>query len=78
LIAFDISSFTDLEIFKTNVSQMCRTIRREKPAHGFDKVQIPGDRGMDKLKQAWEKGTIEVDNQLLSDLSAIVNGNLPA
>ena len=42
---------------------------------GFDKVQVPGDRGRDKLNSCLAKGAIEVDDQLMSDLEAIIQEN---
>lgn len=71
LLALDIGSFTDLDLFKNKVSKMCRIIREEPPGDGYDKVLIPGDRGMSKLKQAQQKGSIEVDDQIINTLEAL-------
>lgn len=71
LLALDIGSFTDLDLFKNKVSKMCQDIRREPPADGFDKVVVPGDRGMSKLKEAQQKGSIEVDNKIMNALEKL-------
>lgn len=71
LMAIDIAGFTDLDTFKTTVSQLCTSIRNEPPADGFESVVIPGDRGHAKLKTALDKGTIEIDTQLLNQLEAL-------
>lgn len=71
LLALDIGSFTDLDLFKNNVSKMCRAIRQEPPADGFDKVVVPGDRGMSKLKEARQNGSIEVDRQIMNALEKL-------
>lgn len=73
LIAIDIVSFTDPDIFKTTVSQLCSSIREEPPASGVKSVAIPGDRGYSKLKAALDKGTIEIDTQLLKQLNELAN-----
>ena len=41
-IAYDISSFTDLENFKNNMDEMLKTLKTSKPAPGHEKVYYPG------------------------------------
>jgi ureidoglycolate dehydrogenase (NAD+) len=72
ILAIDISSFTDLSTFKTNVSEMCKVIRNEPPAAGFDSVAIPGDRGNAILKQAISKGDIQIEEKLYEELNSLI------
>ena len=40
--AYDISAFTDIDIFKDNMDAMLRTLRETPPAPGHDRVLYPG------------------------------------
>jgi len=71
LLALDIGSFTDLDLFKNKVSKMCRVIRQEPPGDGYDQVLVPGDRGMSKLKRVQQKGSIEVGDQIMNALKTL-------
>jgi LDH2 family malate/lactate/ureidoglycolate dehydrogenase len=71
ILALDIASFTDRDAFKYAVSGMCRRLRSEAPAQGFDRVAIPGDRGHQKLKAARKAGRIEIDEALVDALDRL-------
>jgi len=72
ILAIDISSFTDIATFKTQVSKMCKVIRNEPPAAGYDSVAIPGDRGNAILKQAITKGDIQIEEKLYEELNSLI------
>ena len=68
IVALDIESFTDLDMFKRNVSELCDTIRRQRPAEGVEEVVIPGDRGRRKAEAIRKAGTIEIDDKVMEKL----------
>ncbi len=67
-LAIDIGSFTDLSVFKTQVSAMCDTLRKEEPAKGFDAVSVPGDRGEMRIQNGIKKGSLDMDDDDYSKL----------
>ncbi len=70
LIGIDISSFVDIEKFKTSVSDMCEDIRSQRPATGGEKVTVPGDRGQSNVDKAQKSKEIEVDEKYYRELLA--------
>lgn len=62
--------FTDLALFKQNMSQMLDELKVIKPAPGVDQVYYPGERGLLR-EAAYEKNGIEIVddiyNYLISD-----------
>jgi L-2-hydroxycarboxylate dehydrogenase (NAD+) len=73
LCAVDIASFTDPVAFKSEVSEMCAQIRRQKPAEGCSEVAIPGDRGYQKSAAARKAGQIEVKDQVAETLERLAS-----
>ena len=71
IIGFDIRSFTKLNDFKRDVSEMCNQIQKQPPVEGLDRIPIPGDRGRAKVSAALKDGVIEVSDQLLEDLRGL-------
>ena len=71
IIALDVASFTDPARFKESVSAMCDQIRRLPSAVDFDTVQIPGDRGNEKVREGLVRGEIEIDKGLQEKLSRL-------
>ena len=41
-VAYDIASFTDVTVFKSNMDKMLGKLRETKPAPGHDRVIYPG------------------------------------
>jgi LDH2 family malate/lactate/ureidoglycolate dehydrogenase len=68
ILAIDISSFTDLVAFKRSVADMCHSLRSEPPADGFNAVVVPGDRGHIQLREAKQKGEIDVADDVVEYL----------
>jgi L-2-hydroxycarboxylate dehydrogenase (NAD+) len=73
LLAIDISSLTDLNSFKKSVSEMCDTIRLQKPKKGIKKVLIPGDSSQDRYDKAFHAGVIDIEESLYQELMTIAN-----
>jgi ureidoglycolate dehydrogenase (NAD+) len=71
IIGFDISSFTQLDDFKRDVSDMCHQIREQPPAEGVKQIPIPGDRERLKVSAALAEGAVEVSDPLLADLRGL-------
>ena len=71
--AVDIAAFTDPVAFKREVSEMCRELRRQKPAPDHDAVVVPGDRGHRKAAAAREAGTIEVMEPVAKALAELAS-----
>ena len=72
MIAIDVGSFTDVDIFKENVSRMCHTIRELEPSKQGTNVSIPGDRGHAKTRRALDRKVIEVAMDQLETLKQLV------
>lgn len=70
LIVVDINAFSDTETFKSEVSELNSVVRNQKPAIGVDKVIIPGDKNLQRLKETLESGNVEVDEKILEKLKA--------
>ncbi len=70
-IVIDPARFTDLELFKMNVSQCMGELNEMKPAAGYDKVYYPGERAELRKQEQHDKGGIEIVDSiyeyLLSD-----------
>jgi LDH2 family malate/lactate/ureidoglycolate dehydrogenase len=69
--AIDISSFTDLSLFKKSVSSMCTTLRGMPAGDGFEGITIPGDRGYASREMLLEAGQMDVDKKLVEALKTI-------
>lgn len=70
--AIDISKFTDLDSYYTEMDQSLADIRALPPAPGFDKVRIPGELEAERVAQ-WSQTGIplhRVPLQELADLAA--------
>ena len=74
IIAIDIGSFTDIDRFKGEVSNMCAAVRSQTPAEGREVVAIPGDRGHGKRESALSSGEIEIPGQLFEALKKRASG----
>ncbi|PLS32521.1 ureidoglycolate dehydrogenase [Carnobacterium maltaromaticum] len=62
--------FTDLDLFKENISQMLDELKEIKPSEGFSEVNYPGERGRMREKKYEETGIEIVDdiyNYLIGD-----------
>lgn len=73
LITIDISSFTDINKFKTSVSEMCQKVRNQTPTEGIDRITIPGDRDHEKLDQSLKDGIVEIEESYITNLKNIIN-----
>ena len=71
LMAIDISSLTDLTKFKNSVSEMCQSIRNQKPGNHVDKVIAPGDISLDNAKKLLKVGSLEIDDSLIKKLDQL-------
>lgn len=71
VIAIDIKSFTDPVKFKTSLTVMCERLRSMHPAEGFDTIKIPGDRGLEKMKEIMQQGELEVDYKMVRELEEL-------
>lgn len=54
--AFDISKFIDKDIFKQNMDQMIREIKRSTPAKGVQEIFLPGEIELRKKQQRLKEG----------------------
>ncbi len=72
--AIDIGSFTDLDRFKNEVTQMCHAIREQPGADGGAGPVIPGDRGHEKVATGLADGEIEVADAVVGRLEALAAG----
>lgn len=68
IIAMDIASFTEIDRFKEQISNMCAAVRSQTPADGQDAVVIPGDRGHAKRESALNTGEIEIADEIFAEL----------
>jgi LDH2 family malate/lactate/ureidoglycolate dehydrogenase len=41
------------------------------PAEGFDTIKIPGDRGLEKMKEIMQQGELEVDYKMVRELEEL-------
>lgn len=73
LICLDITSFTDIQVFKRSVTQMRDQIRKSKPQKGFDKVKLPGDRGYERMEKVLKLGWIEIEEEVVEKLRLLVS-----
>ncbi len=72
ILALDIASFTDIDRFKREVSELCEDIRAQEPARGFDHVEIPGDRGHAALKKAVAMDSIQLEPAFLEEIQKLL------
>jgi len=72
LIAIDIGSFTDIRKFKKSVSEMCDTIRLQKPSKNLSQITVPGDRSYQRQEKALKSGKVEIDGELIKKLKIII------
>lgn len=61
LITIDIASFSDIDVFKKSVTEMCNQIRNQKPAKDIHKITIPGDRDYIKRDQLLANGSVDIE-----------------
>ncbi len=71
IITMDIASFTDINRFKKQMSNMCAAIRSQSPAEGQDAVAIPGDRGHAKKETALSSNEIEIADEIVAALKKV-------
>ena len=71
IIAIDVGSFTEIDRFKREVSDMCEAVSRQQPAEGVSKVVIPGDRGRGKAEALLKAGEIEIKDKLMEELEKL-------
>ena len=72
ILAIDIRTFTDLKKFKKSVGEMCKIVRSQKPAVGKEKITIPGDRSYQRVKDAFRRREIEVDDKLIKQIKEFI------
>jgi LDH2 family malate/lactate/ureidoglycolate dehydrogenase len=71
LIVIDINAFSSVETFKSEVSELNTIVRKQKPVAGVDKVIIPGDNNLQRLKDVIDSGTVEVDKTVITKLKSL-------
>jgi LDH2 family malate/lactate/ureidoglycolate dehydrogenase len=72
IIAIDISKVTDKAKYTASVKTLNEEIRTQKPKAGVEKVDVPGDRNLQKIVGITDESEIEVDAEyakLLKDLT---------
>ncbi|MHB0978687.1 MAG: Ldh family oxidoreductase [Thermoleophilia bacterium] len=78
VFAIDIASFTDLDRFKREVTEMCGHIRNQPGAQGGagggGGPIIPGDRAHSKTAAARDAGEIEVAQEVAEKLETLARG----
>jgi LDH2 family malate/lactate/ureidoglycolate dehydrogenase len=72
LIVFKPEGFLSTSVFKSRMKRFCSELRAIKPAKGFEKVLLPGDKERITTKKINEQG-IEIDDALLEQLKEIAN-----
>lgn len=71
IVAFDISSFTNLKKFKSSISEMNKIIRSQKPKKGLDRIRIPGDHSYLEKEENLKKGEVELNSETLEKLKTL-------
>lgn len=68
IIAIAIDKVTDRQSYDTSVKKMNEKIRAQKPKTGVDKVIVPGDTNLEKMKGVTDESEIEVDETYKNEL----------
>ena len=63
IIAINISTFTDVNLFKARVDERIRMIKNGKKAKGFDEIFIPGERSFRTEQKRREDGGIPISDK---------------
>lgn len=71
LLAFDISSLTDIGKFNKSVGEMCDVIRKQKAATSVGKTIIPGDRSYQRMDEALKSGEVDIPEDLFEKLESL-------
>jgi ureidoglycolate dehydrogenase (NAD+) len=69
LLALDPGTGDDSNRFASEVSELGALLKAQPPAKGGAGVSLPGHRGLAKLDQAREQGSLKVDDNLLAGLT---------
>lgn len=75
-IALDPSTFTPIEQFKQEVSQIIKEILAVSPAEGFKNVSVPGLRGEEAKQKMIQEGYIEIDDLEWKSFEKLYNEKL--
>ncbi|MGX7418752.1 ureidoglycolate dehydrogenase [Carnobacterium gallinarum] len=67
-IVINPANFTDLDLFKANISQMLDELKEIKPSEGFTEVNYPGERGRQR-EENYEKNGIEIVDDIYDYLT---------
>jgi LDH2 family malate/lactate/ureidoglycolate dehydrogenase len=71
IIAISIDKVTDKEKYDAAVKSMNEKIRAQKPKKGVDKVQVPGDRNLERMINLGKDSNIEVDEEYANILKSL-------
>lgn len=72
-MALDISKICSLEEYIRNIESMISEISSSKLAAGADKIYYPGEKEQIAKAACIKSGTVEVDDAVLSDISALIS-----
>lgn len=70
LLAINIESFMDRELFNKRLAHFISMIKESKPAHGFSEILIPGEGRMKRNAASYEKG-IELQKSTVEKLKEL-------
>lgn len=68
LIVIDINAFSNTATFKSEVSELNKVVRAQKPAKGSQGVIIPGDKNLQRLQEAANTGEVEIAAEILEKI----------
>ena len=72
LIVIDISAFSDLDTFKSEVSEFNNLIRSQKSV-AHKEIIVPGDSNSERYASAEKEGMVEVDDELWKQILDFIN-----
>lgn len=67
-IAIDPDLLVDVDVFKTNASDLLNKVSQSRKGAGVDKIRLPGDSAHAKRKEAAASGFVEVEESILKEL----------
>jgi len=71
ILALDPGSFGEADRFNIQVAALGDFLRAQRPATNSRGVAVPGDRGLDKIKQVQKDGELELDPKLIAAIEKI-------
>jgi LDH2 family malate/lactate/ureidoglycolate dehydrogenase len=70
-IAIDPDLLVDVDVFKTNASELIAKVRQSRKGAGVTEIRLPGDSAKTKRKGAMASGFVDVEESILKELEYI-------